>query len=162
MPTLISKTEAARRIAHERGDHPCALCALTSRPAGPDYCLDQTPHCIAFLPQYARQWGHVMILFRAHVTTYRDLTVEHWTSANMLALKAAQAAEKALQPVRCYIASLGAAVEHPMTFPHLHLHMVPVYATTDTPSSIFTTKDGVLTAEAAEWEDLHRKLRNAW
>jgi diadenosine tetraphosphate (Ap4A) HIT family hydrolase len=162
MPTLISKHEAALRIARERGDHACALCALNLNPLGIEYRLDETQHCIAFLPQYARQWGHVMILFREHLTSYRDLSDEQWASANALALKAAQAAEKVLHPVRCYIASLGAAVEHPMTFPHLHLHMVPVYSTTDTPSSIFTTRDGVLTAETHEWAALHKELREAW
>ena len=103
-----------------------------------------------------------MILFRDHVTTYRELVADQWISANTLALKAAQAAERALNPVRCYIASLGAAVEHPMTFPHLHMHMVPVYSTTDTPSSIFTTKDGVLIADAAEFDELYHRLREAW
>ena len=162
MPILISKDEAARRIALEKGANQCALCALARRPRGPDYCLEETEHCIAFLPQYARNWGHVMILFREHSTTYCELTADQWASANTLVLKAAKAAEKVLDPVRCYIASLGAAVEHPMTFPHLHMHMVPVYSMTDTPSSIFTTKDGVLTADAAEFNALYQRLRDAW
>ena len=103
-----------------------------------------------------------MILFRQHLTTYSELTPDQWTSANTLALKAAQAAEKALKPVRCYVASLGAAVEHPMTFPHLHLHMVPVYSMSDTPCSTFTTKTGVLIAEAVEMAELYRRLRDVW
>jgi diadenosine tetraphosphate (Ap4A) HIT family hydrolase len=162
MPTLISKEEAVLRIAKEQGDNACALCELSGRPEGPEYILEETSHCIAFLPQYARTWGHVMILFRQHVTAYRDLNDEQWASANVLSLRAARAAEKALQPLRCYVASLGAAVNHPMTFPHLHMHMVPVYAVTDTPSSIFTTKNGVLTAEASEWQDLHLLLKDVW
>jgi diadenosine tetraphosphate (Ap4A) HIT family hydrolase len=161
MPRLISKQEATERIARDQGSLSCALCALCQIETQARYWLEETKHCIALLPQYARQWGHVMILFREHVTTYQQLSFEQWSEASVLALKAAKAAEKALAPVRCYIASLGAAVEHPMTFPHLHLHMIPTYSETDTPSTIFTTKDGVLTAEAHEWEALYQKLKRA-
>ena len=75
MPVLISKHEAAIRIALEKGDDPCALCALVRRPRGPDYCLEETEYGTAFLPRYARQGGHVMIRFRDHVTTYSELVV---------------------------------------------------------------------------------------
>jgi diadenosine tetraphosphate (Ap4A) HIT family hydrolase len=156
MPTLISKAEAAARIAQAQGEHACALCALCARPR---YVLAEGSHCIALLPQYARRWGHVMILFREHITTYQRLSVEAWTEANVMALAMAQTIERALSPLRCYVASLGAAIEHPMTFPHLHLHVIPIYDATDTPSTVLTTKDGVLTGEEHEWETLFLELR---
>jgi diadenosine tetraphosphate (Ap4A) HIT family hydrolase len=156
MPTLISKEEATARIAKGQGEHACALCALCAQPG---YVLAEGPHCITLLPQYARRWGHVMILLREHITTYQKLSVEAWTEANVMALTAAQTIERTLSPLRCYVASLGSAMEHPMTFPHLHLHVIPVYGTTDTPSTILTTREGVLTAEAHEWEALWEQLR---
>ena len=156
MPTRISKEEATARIAAEQGEHACALCALCLQPR---YVLDEGPYCLALLPRYARQWGHVMIVFRAHVTTYEGLSVEAWSAANVMALRAAQTLERTLSPLRCYVVSLGAAIEHPMTFPHLHLHVIPTYAPTDTPSTILTTKDGVLTAEDEEWETLFLELQ---
>lgn len=156
MPTLISKEEATARISKEQGAHACALCALCLQPR---YVLAEGPHCIALLPRYARQWGHVMILFREHLTSYEELSVEAWTAANVMALWAAQTLERTLSPLRCYVVSLGAAIEHPMTFPHLHLHVIPTYSPTDTPSTILTTKDGVLIAEDEEMEILWRKLR---
>jgi diadenosine tetraphosphate (Ap4A) HIT family hydrolase len=162
MPTLISKSEATERIQQERGDADCPLCALLSPSAAPRYLLREGHHCSALLPRYARQWGHAMIILRRHVTVYQELTADEWTEASLMALQAAQAIERALKPVRCYVASLGAASEHPMTFPHLHLHVIPTYQATDTPSQIFSTRDGVLVGRDDEWRALQQQILATW
>jgi diadenosine tetraphosphate (Ap4A) HIT family hydrolase len=159
MPYWISKEEAHQRITSEKGEQPCALCALCVPSKPRRLLLRETRHCVALLARYARQWGHAMILLRRHVTTYREVSPEEWSETNQLALQIAQRIEAALSPVRCYIASLGAATEHPMTFPHLHVHVIPVYQSTDTPSSILTTAHGVLTASDEEFDALLSQLR---
>lgn len=71
--------------------------------------------------------------------------------------------ERALRSARCYVASLGAASDDlPMTSPHLHLHVIPIYKAEDKPSAVLTWDRGVTIADEEEWAELHRILLGAW
>ena len=161
MPTVISKAEALACLESERSGS-CALCDLCQEGSTPRYVLEEGRHAIALLPRYARRWGHVMIVLREHRTAYRGLPEAHWQEAMRLALRAAQAIESALSPQRCYVASLGAAVPHPLTYPHLHIHVIPVYEASDTPSTVLTASAGVLVGLAHEWAALREQLLSVW
>ena len=90
-------------------------------------------------------------------------STSQWAAASALAREAAIAAEGALDPARCYVAALGTSEAGlPMTFPHLHLHVIPVPDARLRPREVLTWQNGVLDAEEAEWEALAESLRAAW
>ncbi|HEX5098724.1 MAG TPA: hypothetical protein VFV94_04460 [Polyangiaceae bacterium] len=59
---------------------------------------------------------------------------------------------------------LGASAQLPMSFPHFHVHVLPVYETGDgaRPAHVFSWSAGVLVYEDAEAGELARTLRAAW
>jgi diadenosine tetraphosphate (Ap4A) HIT family hydrolase len=109
------------------------------------------------------RWGHALVLSKQHVTSFSELSAAHWREMSEQARRAAFAVERALAPARCYVASLGTSeADVPITSPHLHLHVVPVYDPDDRPSRVLTWEHGVLEAELSEWHALAESLRAAW
>jgi len=81
-----------------------------------------------------------------------------------LAYQACTALERVLEPVRTFVAVLGASRGLPMSFPHFHVHVLPVYETGEgaRPAHVFSWSIGVLVYEDAEARELAAKLRAAW
>ena len=161
-PRLITKAEASERLAEEHREG-CIVCALRDGRAGPRYALDATPRTTVLLSRYPRRWGHVLVLVNAHVTSFTEVSTEAWLEASAQSLRAARAVERALAPVRCYVASLGTAKsEIAMSSPHLHLHVVPTYDEADRPKTVFDAERGLYAADEEEWRELHARLTGAW
>jgi hypothetical protein len=60
-----------------------------------------------------------------------------------------------------FVAALGSAVQRPMSFPHVHLHVVPL-ADDDRPADVFTWENGVYVFDdAAEERAMHARLAAA-
>lgn len=164
MPRRIPREEALRRVAALRaGAAGCPLCALAGvGPGTPRRVLARTPHAVAVLNAFPREWGHVLIVLTSHVTSFGELAPEAWLDACALAHRVAVAVERVVRPARCYVASLGSASEDLATsFPHLHLHVLPVVRAEDRPSQVFTWDAGVLEADEAEWAQLADALVGA-
>lgn len=163
MPRPIPREEALRRIGRERDGAGCFICGLLDGTPAPVYVLDRTPRTTVILSRYPRKWGHLMVLVNDHVTSFSDLPAAAWDEAARQARRAARVLERALRPLRCYVASLGSPHETlPMSSPHLHLHVVPIEDPEEKPGLIFTWEAGVLEAEPAEWEALHAELLRLW
>jgi diadenosine tetraphosphate (Ap4A) HIT family hydrolase len=125
--------------------------------------LAETAHSTVVLSAYPRRWGHVLVVLAEHVTTFAALSAAAWADAAAHARVAARVVERVLAPERCYVASLGTAIDGlELTFPHIHLHVIPVYDPDDRPSTVLSTADGMLAADEDEWEALHAQLRAAW
>jgi len=160
---LIDREEAKARIEVERAGAPCLICALRDGRAGPTYALARAERAVVILTRYALREGHLLVLAREHVTTFTELDLETWEEMSRLAFRAARALERALSPLRCFVASLGAPrPDLLMSSPHHHLHVVPIYAADDKPSAVLCWDRGVLVAEEAEWAELCRALAAAW
>lgn len=163
LPRIIPRERAVAEITAARGASPCLVCALRDGVAGPRHVLAAGARTTVLLPHYAVRWGHTLILINEHVTRFEELSAETWQEATGLVLCAARALERALRPARCYVASLGAASDDlPMTSPHLHLHVIPIYQAEDKPSAVLTWDRGVTVADEEEWAELHRILLAAW
>jgi diadenosine tetraphosphate (Ap4A) HIT family hydrolase len=103
------------------------------------------------------------VLADAHVTRFEALPLETWEQMARLAHAAARALERALQPTRCYVASLGTAIEDlPMTSPHLHVHVVPLHDPAARPSSVLSWEQGVLAFDEADVAELAHQLLAVW
>ncbi len=163
MPRLVARAEALERIRRERGDAPCLMCAIRDRAAGPTHVLYEDEEQLVILPRYVRRWGQVMVMPKLHTTSFGHVDERVWSMTNALALRAARAAERMLEPRRCYLASTGSSAgEITQSSIHLHVHVIPLHDPDDRPADIFSWADGVFIAEDAEWEALLRRYAAAW
>ncbi len=107
--------------------------------------MAENEHAVATLSRYALRRGHLLIVLRDHAERFSEITREAYLGMQDLAFRSAQALERTLDPSRVFVAAFGSPVPLPMTFPHHHLHVVPVYTRDDSdrPSSVFTWQWGV-------------------
>lgn len=158
MPHRIPRDEALARLASEPAS-PCRLCDLITRAP----ILARGEHAIVVLSRYPVRWGHLLVIPRAHVERFTELSEEAWVEASLLAHRAARAVERALAPPRCYVASLGTSERGlPMTFAHLHLNVIPVDEAGARPRDVLTWQHGVLEGTPSEWAALERALVASW
>ena len=150
MPVRIDRDEALARIA-EVAPGGCVPCALVES----SDLLAESTHAVAVLSRFPVRWGHVLVVLRDHVTSMAETSPEVFADAAALAHAAAVAVERALSPRRCYVASLGTDDPPlPMTFPHLHFHVIPIPEAGARPAQVLTWQTGVYAAEPHEWAEL--------
>jgi diadenosine tetraphosphate (Ap4A) HIT family hydrolase len=163
MVRLVPREIALAQIARERPPGTCLVCALRDGRAGKRHELALTRLTTTLLSRYPRRWGHVLVLVNAHATRFLDVADEAWSEASAQALKAARALERVLAPRRCYVASLGTTTEDaPMSSPHVHLHVLPIYDADDRPKRIFDGDAGVYAGDEEDWTALHERLLAVW
>ena len=141
------------------------MCGLVDAYPGDVKILAKTRHAIAVLARYQLRRGHVLVLSRRHVETWGDVTWTEWRDVQKLAFEAARALERAFDPVRVYAATLGANGRvAPTSFPHLHVHVVPIYEDDERgkPANVFTWRHGLAKPTAREANALQRALVAAW
>jgi hypothetical protein len=87
---------------------------------------------------------------------YSDLHRLVWQATHVL--------EQELRPERVYVAALGASRSLPMSFPHHHVHVVPVYETGEAarPARVFSWSSGVVRYAEDEARSLCARLRGAF
>ena len=154
----IDRAAALARIAAGPPSD-CVPCDLARCPDP----LARSAHAVAVLTRYPVRWGHVMVILRAHAERLGDVAPEVWADASRLAHAAAVAVERALDPARCYVASLGTSDDSlPMTFPHLHLHVIPVADPAARPSDVLTWRNGIVDGAPDEWAALRARLLDVW
>lgn len=157
MPTRIGREETLARI-EALASEGCVPCALARAEA-----LAASTHAVAVLSRFPTRWGHVLVILREHVERLDEVPPEVWLDASALAHAAGRAVERALEPARCYVASLGTSEpDLPMTFPHLHFHVIPVAERAARPADVLTWKHGVYEGTDEEWAELRAGLREAW
>lgn len=125
------------------------------------WTLHDGEHVQVVLSRYPRNWGQAIVLLRRHVTCFAELDPSEWAEATEAAHRTAVRMEEVLKPIRCFVSCLGTArTDLPMSSPHMHLHVDPVYDADDRPRTIFTMQFGVMAGEPDEWEALRASL--AW
>lgn len=160
---LVTREAALESMKSEQLPGACLVCALRDGEAGPRYTLATTPRTTTLLSRYPRRWGHVMVLLNAHVTRFEEVEGAAWLEAGAQALRAARALERALSPVRCYVASFGTPKpDIAMSSPHLHLHVVPTYDEGDRPKTVFDADLGFYAGDEEDWRELHARVARAW
>jgi diadenosine tetraphosphate (Ap4A) HIT family hydrolase len=169
MPRTVQKPEALELLAENRrvllgtGDG-CVMCALVARARDSAELLAESPHGVVLLDRFGSRPGHVIVIARQHVEKTTELGWPVYADLQRLAYEACTALERALDPARTFVAVLGASAELPMSFPHFHVHVLPLYETGEgaRPAHVFSWSIGVLVYEDAEARELAAKLRAAW
>ena len=163
MPTLISREEALRRIVEEGGRPTCLMCAIVRRQVGAVHVVFEDDDTLVMLPRYVRRWGHLMIVPKPHVTTFSSVGADVWSRTARIAHQGARVVERVMRPLRCYMASTGSSAgELTQTSMHLHVHVLPLFASEDRPAEVFSWAAGVLVGEPDEWAELTARYREAW
>lgn len=164
----LSKTEALARVAAEAAEIEerfagCAMCAATAEPLLRGL-LASNAAAVAMLDRFAARPGHVVVVLRRHVESLAALPWDEYAAVQRLAWEAAQALTRALSPVRVYVAALGSARRIAISFPHHHVHVVPLTdgGERDRPSEVLTWSHGVLVYDPGEMEEWTARLRAAW
>jgi diadenosine tetraphosphate (Ap4A) HIT family hydrolase len=169
MPRTIDKPEALERLeAHRRGlfagGDGCVMCALVERARKADELLAESEHGVALLDRFGSRIGHTLIIARGHVEDATSLGWPAYACLQRLAFDASRALERELRPERVFVAVLGASSQLPMSFPHFHVHVLPVYETGEgaRPAHVFSWSAGVLVYDDDEARELAARLRAAW
>lgn len=154
----ITREEAIARLERERADG-CRLCALVES----GLVLARRDHASVILSRYPVRWGQLLVIPHGHVERFAELAAHVWEDVSVLSHRAAIVIERVLSPSRCYVASLGTSERDvPMSFPHLHVNVIPVAEPTERPREVLTWQHGVFDAEPEAWTALLDRLREAW
>jgi histidine triad (HIT) family protein len=123
--------------------------------------LVASERAVAVLDRYACRPGHVLVVLRRHVESIATLEWSEYAELQQLAWRVARGLDRLFAPRRIFIAALGSAEPLAISFPHVHLHVVPLSdgGEADRPASVFTWSHGVYVFEdAAEETALRDRL----
>jgi diadenosine tetraphosphate (Ap4A) HIT family hydrolase len=169
LPRTIEKPEALTLLAENRqqllGDGSgCVMCALVARARSSLELVRESDHGVVLLDRFGTREGHLLVVSRAHVEDTLELGWDVYQDLQRLAYDGARVVTRSLAPARIFIAVLGASAALPMSFPHFHIHVLPVYDTDERarPAHVLSWSAGVLVYEDAEAAALAQRLRGAW
>ncbi len=159
----LSAAEAKARAAAESADWPnaCAMCGVI---AAPKHVVAENATAICVLDRYAARRAHLIVVYRKHVESIAELPWSDYEAMQRLSWEACRALREVVRPVRTFVASLGSAQKRTISFPHTHVHVLPLYDgdERDRPAAVLTWSNGVFVYEDGEAEDLVTRLRAAW
>jgi diadenosine tetraphosphate (Ap4A) HIT family hydrolase len=155
----ITREEAIARLERE----PIVACRLCAILDTRDQVLAEAELASVIVSRFPVRWGQLIVIPHAHVERFSEVSPLAWAETSMLAFRAASVIERVLSPSRCYVASLGTSERGvPMSFPHLHVNVIPVHDPSERPREVLTWQHGVLDADPAAWRALYDRLRDAW
>ena len=165
---VVNKEVALARLAqHKRtllaDGTACVMCALT-RGRGEPGPIAESRHAVVLLDRFASRYGHLMVVLREHVERPTDLSWEVYADVQRLVFEAIRTVDACFAPARVFTASLGAAVELPMTYSHYHVHVIPVYETDERarPARVLSWSEGVVMYDDDEALQLRQRVASAW
>jgi diadenosine tetraphosphate (Ap4A) HIT family hydrolase len=154
---------AAHREGLLKDGAACVMCALTRGDGGLPF-IAQNEHAVVLLDRFACRAGHLMIIPKRHVERLSDLPWDVFLAVQKLVYEAPRAIDACFRPARIFTATLGAAVELPMTYSHHHVHVIPVYETDERarPARVLSWSEGVIVYDDDEALELSRRLIENW
>jgi diadenosine tetraphosphate (Ap4A) HIT family hydrolase len=169
VPRTVEKPEALELLAENRrvllgDDGGCVMCALVRRAPQAAELLAENEHGVALLDRFGSRVGHSIVISKAHLEETTALGWPVYAALQRLAYDASAAIERVLAPARTFVAVLGASEQLPMSFPHFHIHVLPVFERDERarPAHVFSWSSGVLVYADDEARELATRLRAAW
>jgi diadenosine tetraphosphate (Ap4A) HIT family hydrolase len=169
VPRTVEKPEALELLAENRrallGDAGgCVMCALVRRAPEATELLAENAHGVALLDRFGSRPGHTIVISKPHLEETTALGWPVYAALQHLAYEACAAIERTLAPARTFVAVLGASEQLPMSFPHFHIHVLPVFERDERarPAHVFSWSSGVLVYDDAEARELSARLRASW
>lgn len=141
----------------------CIMCALASG-RDPALLVHQNAHGAVLLDRFGSRRGHLLVVAKRHLESVSEFEWEEYAELQRLGFDACRVLESALQPKRVYVAVLGAATALATSYPHYHVHLVPIVEddARARPAQVFSWSAGVVIYEAQEAAALVAELGSAW
>ena len=165
---VVSKGAALAQLARHREQlfatgASCVMCALAAGHADLPF-VAESEHAVVLLDRFACRYGHLLVIPRVHVERLSRLSWDIFVQVQKLTFEAARAVDACFEPARVCTASLGAAVELPMTYSHYHMHVIPVSETDERarPARVLSWSEGVVVYDDVEAREISRKLVEHW
>jgi len=159
----LSRDEAMAVLENERqrAGHACVMCALASPAYDTHLLIAENEYAVLRLNVLGSRAADMLVVLKAHVTTMGALPFAAYQGMHELAFAAARALEAHRGALRVYIAQLGAPELLAMSYPHLHLHVVPIYQAgeSEKPARVLSWTHGVVSYEPDEARVLAQELR---
>lgn len=140
----------------------CALCAVCQRDAAD--VIHQTPWAQVRLDRFACTEAHLMIVPLDHVEHATQLSWERYAHLQWLAHRSSAVLQREFAPSRVFVASLGASKPRAQSFPHFHIHVIPVYHDDERarPAHVLSWSSGVTIYTDEFARQLVARLRRAF
>ncbi|HEY2405025.1 MAG TPA: HIT family protein [Polyangiaceae bacterium] len=165
---VVSKEVALARLCeHKRAllvnGATCVMCVLAGNGAAPEL-IAESRHSVVLLDRFACRYGHLMVIAKQHVERASELTWEIYADIQRSVFDAIRVVESCFKPARVFTATLGAAVELPMTYSHYHVHVIPVYETDERarPARVLSWSEGVVVYDDDEAARVCQTLAAGW
>jgi len=142
----------------------CLPCELVhSKPEGLNV-VAEGEHGIVLLNRFAQRRGHLIVWAKRHVEHVHELDRSGYAGLQSLAYDACVALQQALAPTRVFSAVLGSTTPRPNSYPHLHVHVIPVYERDERarPARVLSWSEGIGVYDDAEAAALTQQLRASW
>ena len=159
-PQALAALELAK---HSLGLSPgsSVMCAVYDQ-ARSDRVLENADGVVV-LDRFGSRRGHLLVISKAHVEGASELGWERYASLQRLAFDATLALEAALNPARVFVAALGSSEPIATSYPHYHVHVVPIAQHDDDarPARVFSWSAGIVQYDEDERRELIGTLKQA-
>ena len=141
----------------------CVMCSLAHGEED-GLVVHRTENAVVVLDRFASSRGHLLVVLNDHHEDLMQLEWPLYQAVQRLAWEATRALQAVLAPRRIYVAALGSPAQIAKSYPHLHLHVVPIFETGDAarPARVFSWTQGVWIYEAHEARTLAAQLADNW
>jgi diadenosine tetraphosphate (Ap4A) HIT family hydrolase len=142
----------------------CFACALVAADDRTARCIAESSHGLVVLNRFGARERHLLVVARRHVEHIHELAWEVYADLQRLAYQATRMLHARDRPARIYTAVFGSGNPLPMSYPHLHVHVVPVMDSSERARStrVFSWSDGVVLYDNDEAAALTAELRSLW
>ena len=139
----------------------CVMCAVYEQ-AHHDRVMENADGVVV-LDRFGSRRGHLLVISRAHLEGASELGWVRYASLQKLAFDATLALEAAFAPARVFVAALGSSEPIATSYPHYHIHVVPIARHDDDarPARVFSWSAGIVQYEEDESRELIDTLKRA-
>jgi diadenosine tetraphosphate (Ap4A) HIT family hydrolase len=164
---VVDKDEALALLQTHHAKHPmgaCVPCELVRGAQKTPQYVAHNAHGVVVVNRFAGREGHLLVISRKHVEHVHELSWTEYSALQRLAYDASSTLTRALAPKRVYTAVLGSPAPLLISYPHLHIHLLPVHETDERarPARVFSWSEGVVVYEDHEVSELAARLREQW
>jgi diadenosine tetraphosphate (Ap4A) HIT family hydrolase len=165
---IIAKDAALTRLAEHKhelfaGESGCVMCALANGGAR-SVLVRESTHGAVLLDRFGSRYGHLLVIAKKHIEQASALDWTVYVDLQRLVFDATRVIDDCFKPARVFTATLGASAELLQTYPHYHVHVIPVYETDERarPARVLSWSEGVVVYEDAEAVAICEELRHGW
>jgi ATP adenylyltransferase len=98
----------------------CPFCEVTR-----DRIVAEDGPCFVVLDRYPVSPGHVLIIPRRHVASFREMNTDEWAAVHRLATTLAKETQAKDTSVQGFNLGINDGQAAGQTIPHVHIHMIP-------------------------------------